>query len=268
MKKQAIFCHSYQHQKSESFNFKNHCVPIFWSHPGVKGITLWGYIQGDCWVDHPHTYLLLSNGTERPALQWLRTFMVSPLPPVPISPDAAGGLPRNPTLMWHSSVSAASYHVQVAANSVFVSVIVDTTVADTLLQLSPLDANRRFFWRVSAANEHGASEYSVTAIFMSGDQITAVEEHGAIPTEFKLFQNYPNPFNPVTTISFSLPQRSDVRLVLVNILGEEVMNIADGNFEAGVHHVQLNASNLASGAYFCKMEAGKFNKVMKMIVSK
>ncbi|UCE08561.1 MAG: endo-1,4-beta-xylanase, partial [bacterium] len=65
--------------------------PIFWSHPAVKGITLWGYIQGDCWADHPHTYVLLSNGTERPAFQWLRTYIASPLPPVPISPDAAGG---------------------------------------------------------------------------------------------------------------------------------------------------------------------------------
>jgi endo-1,4-beta-xylanase len=51
--------------------------PIFWEHPGVKGITFWGAIQGDVWDAHPDTYLLKSDGTERPALQWLRTYISS-----------------------------------------------------------------------------------------------------------------------------------------------------------------------------------------------
>ncbi|UCE07583.1 MAG: T9SS type A sorting domain-containing protein, partial [bacterium] len=147
-------------------------------------------------------------------------------------------------------------------------VVLDTTVTDTLLQMGLLDANKRYYWRVCAENEHGTSEYSVTAIFMTGDQTTTVDEYGGMPTEFQLFQNYPNPFNPTTTISFSLPQRSYVRLVLENVLGKEVMTIAEDNFEAGVHNVQLNASSLASGLYLYKMEAGQFSKIMKMIVSK
>jgi endo-1,4-beta-xylanase len=51
--------------------------PFLWNHPGIKGITLSGYIQGNVWTDHPDTYLLLANGTERPALQWLRTYLSS-----------------------------------------------------------------------------------------------------------------------------------------------------------------------------------------------
>jgi hypothetical protein len=70
------------------------------------------------------------------------------------------------------------------------------------------------------------------ASFTTGDMISAVEERNEIPTEFKLFQNYPNTFwngatspalgggKPTTTISFSLPKRSEVRLVLVNVLGK------------------------------------------------
>jgi endo-1,4-beta-xylanase len=244
--------------------------PIFWSHPAVKGITFWGYIQGDCWSSHPYTYLLLSDGTERPALQWLRTYIASPLPPVPISPDAAGGVPRNPILIWHTSTSATSYRVQVATSIMFVSscVIVDTIVADTLLPAGPLDANRRFYWRVSATNNCGISGYSGTASFMTGDFFSSVAESETIPITFQLFQNYPNPFNSSTIISFSLPYKSNVRLVLINVLGKEVLKIAEGNFEVGVHRVQLDASRLASGLYFYKLEAEKFNKVMKMIVSK
>ena len=187
---------------------------------------------------------------------------------MPISPDAAGGVPRDATLVWRASDSATSYHLQVAANSAFATVILDTTIADTLLQLSPLAANRRFFWRVNATNEYGTSSYSVAASFMTGDNVSAVKDLDGVPATFQLFQNYPNPFNPTTTISFSLPQRSDVRLVLVNVLGKEVMNIANGNFEAGVHRFQLDASGLASGLYFYRMEAGEFHKVMKMILNK
>lgn len=51
--------------------------PLFWNHPGVKGITLWGYVSNDVWTAHPNTFVVWSDGTERPALQWLRTFLSS-----------------------------------------------------------------------------------------------------------------------------------------------------------------------------------------------
>jgi hypothetical protein len=89
-----------------------------------------------------------------------------------------------------------------------------------------------------------------------------------VPNSFALYQNYPNPFNPETTISFRLPQKAHVRLVLLNLLGEEVKKIVEGDFDAGVHQVQLDASQLASGVYFYKMEASKFSKVMKIIIKK
>ncbi len=49
--------------------------PVFWTDPDVKGITLWGYIQGEVWNQTPDCYLISSNGTERPALQWLVTYV-------------------------------------------------------------------------------------------------------------------------------------------------------------------------------------------------
>ncbi|KAF0152353.1 MAG: xylanase [Ignavibacteria bacterium] len=55
--------------------------PIFWSHPAVKGITLWGYISSDVWSAHPTTFLIVddgSNGIERPALKWLRDYINNP----------------------------------------------------------------------------------------------------------------------------------------------------------------------------------------------
>jgi hypothetical protein len=91
---------------------------------------------------------------------------------------------------------------------------------------------------------------------------------GSIPKEFSLDQNYPNPFNPSTTISFSIPAVSQVRLVVYDILGREVKTLLDEKKEAGSYRVTFNAQNFASGIYFCRIEAGAEFKVRKMMLLK
>lgn len=104
--------------------------------------------------------------------------------------------------------------------------------------------------------------------FKTGDQIVSVKESEKISTEFNLSQNYPNPFNPETTIEFSLPERSSARIVLINILGQVVKEVSNGYYSAGRHQIKLNASNLPSGVYFCKLDAGNFTSVKKLILMK
>lgn len=89
-----------------------------------------------------------------------------------------------------------------------------------------------------------------------------------IPTQFSLSQNYPNPFNPTTTIEFSVPQNSDVRILLYDILGKVVGEIVQGNYDAGTYKAKFNASNLASGVYFYRLEAGNFSSVKKLMLMK
>jgi endo-1,4-beta-xylanase len=96
----------------------------------------------------------------------------------------------------------------------------------------------------------------------------SVDEVAEIPKKFHLYNNYPNPFNPATIIAFNLPVRSDVRISLIDILGREVKEIASGNYNAGLHTVTLNASNLSSGVYFYRIEAGSFIDVKKLILMK
>jgi hypothetical protein len=93
-------------------------------------------------------------------------------------------------------------------------------------------------------------------------------DNTGLPTVYALEQNYPNPFNPTTTIKFTLPKNSDVKLAVYDILGRLVTKLVDGNFEAGYHEVQFNASNLASGVYFYRIEAGNFVKVKKLMLLK
>ena len=89
------------------------------------------------------------------------------------------------------------------------------------------------------------------------DDVTAVEENlVVIPDRFVLHGNYPNPFNPSTTIRFDLPTNADVRIVIFDILGRQVLTIENNNVSAGsALTIEINASELSSGLYFYQLIA-------------
>jgi beta-glucosidase len=84
--------------------------------------------------------------------------------------------------------------------------------------------------------------------------------------QFHLYQNYPNPFNPLTTIEFSIPYRSTVRLKIYNLLGEMVATVIDQSLPAGSYKAIWNAANCSSGVYFCRLEAGHESKTLKLML--
>jgi hypothetical protein len=88
------------------------------------------------------------------------------------------------------------------------------------------------------------------------------------PQTYSLGQNYPNPFNPSTTISFTLPQAGPVFLQVFDLQGRMVAELVNGLKEAGAHQVTWDASSVASGLYFCRLQAGSFNQVRKMMLVK
>lgn len=242
--------------------------PPIYEHPGVSGITLWGYIEDQIW--QTNAYLLDYRYVERPAMEWLREYLEAPLKPVLISPIQTTNELRDPLMVWHSSETSTAYHLQVATSGIFTNIVVDsvTITADTTLRLSPLEANTRYFWRVSAINEYGESSFSPHEFFDTGEQTSDVEELDGYPNEFSLSQNYPNPFNPSTTIEFTIPFISNVSIKLFDVLGKEVAEIVEGNYNQGKYKVQYNASGLASGIYFYKLEAGEFVSTKKLILMK
>lgn len=89
-----------------------------------------------------------------------------------------------------------------------------------------------------------------------------------LPKEFRLHQNYPNPFNPLTTIRFELPRDGNVTIKLFNIVGQEVLTLVDEPRAAGVYEVQLDAKDLASGAYIYRLHAGEFVSTKKLMLLK
>ena len=90
---------------------------------------------------------------------------------------------------------------------------------------------------------------------------------------FALHPNYPNPFNPSTTISYSLPEPSDVSIRIFDILGRSVWNKKDFNKNPGIHRITWYGKNttgqpLASGVYFIEMKANKFISYRKILLIK
>jgi photosystem II stability/assembly factor-like uncharacterized protein len=111
--------------------------------------------------------------------------------------------------------------------------------------------------------------YRLKQIDIDGSyKFSDVIEVEIVPTQFELSQNYPNPFNPSTTIRFSLPQTTQIKINLFNILGEQVATLADGIYESGYHKVTFNAINLPSGTYVYRFESSEFAQVKKMILIK
>jgi hypothetical protein len=99
----------------------------------------------------------------------------------------------------------------------------------------------------------------------TGDPLL-VEGTARQPEVIKLHQNYPNPFNPSTTIRYDLPQRSRVSLTVFNALGQQVSTLVQGEQNAGYHEVRLDASGMASGVYFYRMQAGAYVETRKLLL--
>ena len=78
----------------------------------------------------------------------------------------------------------------------------------------------------------------------------------------------PNPFNPSTTICYSLPAQSDVRIEIYNIIGQRITTLLDSNREAGYHSVAWDASAFTSGVYFARLEASGRSENVKMVLLK
>jgi hypothetical protein len=101
---------------------------------------------------------------------------------------------------------------------------------------------------------------------MNSTGVTAVAVSAGLPGTFRLEQNYPNPFNPSTTIRYALGQRGGVRLLVFNTLGQQVAALVDEVQDAGVHNVEFNGSNLASGVYFYRIQAGSFTEAKRLLL--
>jgi hypothetical protein len=93
-----------------------------------------------------------------------------------------------------------------------------------------------------------------------------VSDESGSPKTYSLDQNYPNPFNPSTTITFSIPERSTVRLSIFNTLGQKIAEMVNETKDAGNYEQTFNSSQLSSGIYFYRIEATSTQNTGKTVV--
>jgi photosystem II stability/assembly factor-like uncharacterized protein len=115
-----------------------------------------------------------------------------------------------------------------------------------------------YYYRIKQVDFDGSAKYY--------EHQQAVEV-GA-PVAYDLSQNYPNPFNPTTKIKYSVPADGFVNIAVYSVLGEKVVDIVNNVQKAGRYEVTFDATNIASGMYLYRMEAGDFISVKKMLILK
>lgn len=104
------------------------------------------------------------------------------------------------------------------------------------------------------------------SVWKKNDSVTSLKNEETIITNYILEQNYPNPFNPTTEIKYSIAYASQVKIKIFDILGREVKILVTEYKEPGTYIITFDASNLASGVYFYKLEAGTYTAIKKMIL--
>ena len=97
---------------------------------------------------------------------------------------------------------------------------------------------------------------------------TSVNENKTMPLKFSLEQNYPNPFNPGTVISYQSSINSHVKLIVYNMLGQEITTLVDKQQQPGIYQVKFDGSNLVSGLYFYRLTMNAYSLTKKMILLK
>ena len=107
-----------------------------------------------------------------------------------------------------------------------------------------------------------------TEIVVHYDGITNIEDIKTFNESFVLEQNYPNPFNPSTTIKYSIPKQSSVTLKIFGTLGSELATLVKKEQPQGDYEIKFKGTDLPSGIYFYRLQAGDFLKTKKMILIK
>lgn len=115
-------------------------------------------------------------------------------------------------------------------------------------------------YRLKQIDTDGTFEYS--------EVISVTTDGLQTPSKFQLHKNYPNPFNPTTTITYDIKDQNLTTLKIYNMLGNEIKVLVNKNQLPGTYRVDFDATDLATGIYFCRLTSGNNTQIIKMLMVK
>ena len=206
----------------------------------------------------------LTDGAERVEQAYILTVVSGPpSDPTLLSPaDNSLNVSTSPTLSWEA-VGAASFELTLSRNDAFTDIVLDASgIIGTSFEVTNLEPNTDYFWRVRGINAAGESDWSATRYFRT-DLSNDTEDE--LPERiFSLAPNYPNPFRERTRIAFELTAMSSesIELDIFDIHGRLITRLTDGYFYPGNHTVSwegrdAHGRDVASGAYLVRLKHGQ-----------
>ena len=182
---------------------------------------------------------------------------------------------QEPVRIWLDHQFAAKKHIQEESESVKLKSEAQAEVSATkappaheidnpeLVQVTAIQTHKKSGFGLAESTTNKNHRYVLQVTRGEFSELIDSEK----PKVFELSQNYPNPFNPATNIQYAVPEPSLVRLQVFDVLGREVATLVSGQVEAGYHQVPFDASNLASGMYIYRLQAGNqvFTKKLTLI---
>lgn len=185
--------------------------------------------------------------------------------PVELSSFTANVVGTNVTLNWSTASELNNFGFEIERRSSstewnkvgFVQGFGTTTETRVYSFTDNTLRSGNYNYRLKQVDFDGAFEYS-----------NIIEVVVSTPSVYELSQNYPNPFNPSTAIKFNMPEAGNVKLVVYNMLGQEVRTLVNGFREAGSYTMNFDATGLTSGIYLYKIETNGFVQTRKMMLIK
>jgi hypothetical protein len=174
------------------------------------------------------------------------------------------------TITWLDNLSG-NVKIELLQDGTSIKIIASSTASDGLhgwtVANSPPD-NNNYKIRITSVAPPTILDESDTNFTITTCTSGAKSAANGDLTAFGLSGAYPNPFNPATAIRYALPQAGAVRLVVYNMLGQEVARLVEGLVAAGRHEVVFDGQGLPSGVYLYRLEAGTFVQTRRMTLVK
>jgi len=210
------------------------------------------------------------NGTLYKGLALDTTNYVNPLP-VELTSFSGYINNKNVELVWKTATEVNNYGFEIQRKSVKTGYEKIGFVSGSGNSSNVIN----YTFTDKAVNEEGKYTYRLKQIDMNGEYeyTKEVEINYTKELKYSLEQNYPNPFNPSTTIGYTVPggingNKTNVVIKVYDMLGREVKTLVNESQQSGSYKVRMDGSEIASGMYIYKIQAGNFTKSMKMMFIK